>query len=464
MEVIEGVIPKIHELAARGDLKTFTLTADNLTTSIINLYNNGSLNGKEATGYLDRTFAPVKDNPSAWMEWWRGVKTQDHLGADKDHIMVALVQARPLGLIGPNGIPSVEPVLELLAEKYGLQEDYRRFIQPEESVFPLPSIPVFSPLQPLATPGEPASHIGSGNTDLPDPHAFLAAPPTNPPRTSASGLITLDQMTPEERAQLDTIMGERSPQARVAPKPAAADAAQAESARAARPPEPTRLAPQTIEITSPTDIFGQLIEILKRPEEVVIVSAHPEILRTYLLSLPLPESVNRVKESAVSIISGKTPRDSIINGQFVVNAKLGPFSKDFTLTPMVSVDNSTGSMTVIDFGNNIPNIKGGAKINHEIDAFKKDPNGVMRRRLNKLIRRTNPDRELRGFGINDDRLLRLEFKRRPIEESLQDAIEDARADQLKPEALITEITHIYLATGLSEKDATNAASAYIRGH
>ena len=94
--------------------------------------NNGQINDQEAEHLLDTVFQTFRGDPKIWQAWWKQLKS-DSAQEKKEAVARGLISARVLGVSGPEGIPSVNPVLEQIAAKYGLptNPDIKAIMHPE---------------------------------------------------------------------------------------------------------------------------------------------------------------------------------------------------------------------------------------------------------------------------------------------------------------------------------------------
>ena len=133
---------------------------------------DGRINDQEAENLLDMAFQPFRGDPKIWQAWWEELKLNVDEDRDENRpvlfstfdVGADLIQARLLGLTDPEGIPSVNPVLEQIAAKYGLptNPDVTAIMHAE----PKPN-PHWKGK--TSEPPQPASHIGSGNTEAVPP-------------------------------------------------------------------------------------------------------------------------------------------------------------------------------------------------------------------------------------------------------------------------------------------------------
>ena len=84
-----------------------------------------AIEAQQAGDILDAVFKPFRGDPRLWQAWWD--ELESNVEGEKYRVLMHtfdvgadLIQARLLGVSGPEGIPSVNPVLEQIAAKYGL--------------------------------------------------------------------------------------------------------------------------------------------------------------------------------------------------------------------------------------------------------------------------------------------------------------------------------------------------------
>lgn len=136
-ESVETTISGMEQAYKENGPHAFILGGAGLIGQVRVLQRSDRISATEAEDLLNRGFAPGRGNPAVWKEWWDFIKpaTEEE---NKLRAEVGLTAARYIGVTGETGIPSVKPVLELLAEKYGLQEPAPQADPPPVRAFEAP--------------------------------------------------------------------------------------------------------------------------------------------------------------------------------------------------------------------------------------------------------------------------------------------------------------------------------------